>query len=247
MIYIITYTAHVNTQKQEPEKIMLASTETNPKAKSFNTVDGTPSEVRKELNHSQADRVIALTFTQENEQVVNAIASALTSLGSLIPELIADRQQEALRQVIRALVPAVPLPTHMLTEALMAAHARKAVLSSAEWLTAAQIAEHAGFSASNPSAQPNKWKKDGLIFAINHQNTDYFPAYGLDPATFRPIKALATVLEAFEGTKDAWGLAYWFSSVNSFLDGKRPQDLLRKAPVEVIAAAQDEIAGVAHG
>lgn len=129
-------------------------------------------------------------------------------------------------------------------EARMAAHARGAVLGEGGWLTAAQLAEYAGLSSSG---QPDKWKNDGLIFAIHHDNVDYFPGYGLDPTTFRPIKALARVLAVFQGEKDGWGLAYWFASANSFLGGRRPQDLLLTAPDELIAAAEDEMAGVAHG
>lgn len=226
---------------------MPASAETSPGAKSFDTLAGTPSEVCQDLTCSQANRVIALTFSHENEQLVDAIASALTSLATLMPNLIAAHQQEVLRQVMRALVPSVPLPVHMLTEARMAAHARKAVLTSAEWLTAAQIAKHAEFSVSYLRSQLNKWNKAGLIFAITHQNTDYFPAYGLDTTTFRPVKALAAVIEAFHGTKESWGLAYWFAAVNSFLGGIRPQDILRTAPDEVIAAAEDEVADAVLG
>lgn len=127
----------------------------------------------------------------------------------------------------------------------MTAHARNAVLNSGEWLTAEKIAEHTELGAATP--QPNRWKEDGLIFSIDYQNTDYFPAYGLDPDTLRPVKALADVLEVFQGSKSAWDLAYWFASVNSFLGGARPQDLLRTAPDEVMAAAADEMAGVGHG
>jgi hypothetical protein len=109
---------------------------------------------------------------------------------------------------------------HVLIEARMTAEARKAVLEKGDWLTAAQIAEVAGFSTSNPSAQPNKWKKEGLIFAVRHRGTDYFPGYALDPATgYRPIKTLAGVLKIFGERKDGWGLAYWFASVNSFPRG----------------------------
>ena len=226
---------------------MNESPETAVGAKRFSTLAGTPDEVRKKLGHSRAGHVVALTFFDENEQEASAIANAMDSLGLLLPELMVARRQEALRQIIGALVPSVPLPAQLLTEARMVAHARKAVLEGAEWVTAAQIAEHAGFSASNPSAQPNRWKKDGLIFAVNHQNVDYFPAYGLDPAIFRPLKALAPILKKLQGTKDAWGLAYWFASVNSFLGGKRPQDLLLKAPELVLAAAEDELIGTAHG
>ena len=69
----------------------------------------------------------------------------------------------------------------------MTAEARKAVLESGDWLTAAQVAGIAGFSASNPSAQPNKWKKDGQIFAVRDRGVDYFPGYALDPSTgYRP-------------------------------------------------------------
>lgn len=145
-------------------------------------------------------------------------------------------------------MPNVPLPQHMLIEARMAAEARKAVLESGEWLTAAQIAEMAGFSASNPSAQPNKWKKDGQIFAVRDHGVDYFPGYALDPSTdYRPAKGLARVLGVLRGQKDDWGLAFWFASVNSFLGGKRPLDLLISKPERGVAAAEDEVAGVLHG
>jgi len=40
------------------------------------------------------------------------------------------------------------------------------------------------------------------------------------------VRWTARVLSVFRGRKDEWGLAYWFASVNSFLGGKRPQDLL---------------------
>lgn len=66
--------------------------------------------------------------------------------------------------------------------------ARNAVLESGDWLTAAEVAQLAGLSTRNTSAQPNKWKKQGRIFAIHHGGIDYFPGYGLDcDAGFRPL------------------------------------------------------------
>lgn len=74
---------------------------------------------------------------------------------------------------------------------------------------------------------------------------DYFPRYALDPSLdYRPAKSLAAVLAVFRGLKSDWGVAYWFASVNSFLGGKRPQDLLLQQPDRVVAAAEDAIAGV---
>ncbi len=42
-------------------------------------------------------------------------------------------------------------------------------------------------------------------------------------------------------------MAYWFRSDNSFLGGKRPQDLLASGPDRVIEAAMDEVQEIAHG
>ena len=87
-----------------------------------------------------------------------------------------------------------------------------------------------------------------MIFAINHGGVDYFPGYGLDRnGSFRPLKALSKIIEVFGGHKDSWGMAYWFLSVNSFLGGKRPQDVLALEPDRVIEAAKDEVQGILHG
>ena len=61
------------------------------------------------------------------------------------------------------------------------------------------------------------------------------------------MKALARIIEVFAGRKDGWGMAYWFLSDNSFLGGRRPQDLLACAPEQVIEAARDEVREIAHG
>ncbi len=212
------------------------------------TLAGTPGEIGEQLRHSGAERAIALTFAHESERTVRAIADALGSLAPMVAGLIKRRQREALDKIVDALVPTVPMPAHMMVQARMTAHARSEVLASGDWLTAAQVAELAGFSTSNLSAQPNKWKKEGQIFAIRHQGLDYFPAYGLDAEVgYRPLKAMAPVLAVFGDGKDGWGLAYWFASANSFLGGKRPQDVLLKSPDRVLAAAADEMAEVAHG
>ena len=163
--------------------------------------------------------------------------------------MLQDRQDPAsLERLAEVLVPRTPPPARLLKEAAMLVRARKAVLDSGDWLTAADLAQLAGLSTRNASAQPNKWKKQGQIFAIHHGGVDYFPGYGLDRDTgFRPMKALARIIEVFAGRKDGWGMAYWFLSDNSFLGGRRPQDLLACAPEQVIEAARDEVREIAHG
>lgn len=213
------------------------------------TLVGTPKEIQARLGGSQADRVLVVSFEHINSTVFAALAENFTNVASSLFEVLLERQdRESLERLAEVLVPRSPPSPRLLKEASMLVQARKAVLESGDWMTAAHIAELAGLSTRNPSAQPNKWKKQGQIFAISHGGNDYFPGYGLDAdAGFRPLKSLAQVIQAFAGQKDGWGMAYWFRSENSFLGGKRPQDLLASAPDRVIAAAQDEIQDIAHG
>ncbi len=211
------------------------------------TLTGTPGDIGRELASSDAQEAIALTFAHADGRAAHAVAETLANLAPLVASVVARRQHEAYARIIDALVPAVPPPRHMLVEARMAAQARTAVLEAGDWLTAAQVAELAGFSTTNPSAQPSRWKKDGLIFAIRHQGNDYFPAWALDArAGYRPFKGLGAVLRAFGDARDGWGQAAWFAAVNSMLGGKRPQDVLASEPERVLAAAADEMAGIAH-
>ncbi|MER8767070.1 MULTISPECIES: hypothetical protein [unclassified Mesorhizobium] len=214
----------------------------------FGALTGTPKEVGDQLDRLTAEQVIALTFEHGSEPAVRALADTVVSIAPLVRTILMSRQREAINSIIEALVPQVPPPQYMLVEARMTAEARKAVLESGDWLTAPQIAKMAGFSTSNPSAQPHKWKKEGQIFAVRHRGVDYFPGYALDSAAgYRPIKTLAKVLSVLHEKKDDWGLAYWFASVNSFLGGKRPQDVLPAQPERVLAAAEDELVGALHG
>ncbi|OGA58570.1 MAG: hypothetical protein A2710_24010 [Burkholderiales bacterium RIFCSPHIGHO2_01_FULL_64_960] len=213
------------------------------------TLIGTPKEVQARLGRSHADRVLVLTFNQIKPTAFDALAENFTNVAASMFEVLLQRQdRESLERLAEVLVPRTPPSPRLLKEAAMLVQTRKAVLESGDWLTAAEVAQLAGLSPRNPSAQPNKWKKQGLIFAIPHNGVDYFPGYGLDrEAGFRPLKALSKVIEAFAGHKDGWGMAYWFRSDNSFLGGKRPQDLLAIAPERVIEAALDEVQEVAHG
>lgn len=47
--------------------------------------------------------------------------------------------------------------------------------------------------------------------------------------------------------KDKWGLLFWLESLNSYLGGQKPKDLLLTDVDKVIAAAKDEVNGMNHG
>jgi hypothetical protein len=208
---------------------------------------GTASEVSRRLNRSSARRALAVTFTDDDEQSA-VLEDVVRKVAEFLPHIVRQRQQESLERIVGALLPEIAIPDAALAQARMLVDAKATILRSGDFLPAGEIAKLAGYSDKNPSAQPNKWKKDGTIFAIRHKGVDYFPLYALDPdENYRPYKAVAKVLHVFGTAKTGWGIAFWFAGLNNFLDDRRPQDLLASDPDIVIAAAKDEVEGVQHG
>lgn len=214
----------------------------------ISTLAGDPDEVSRRLHQVDAEQVVAVAIARATPREAAAIAQTFASIADLVKTIVGKHHRESLEAIVEALVPKAPPTPNELKEATMLARARTAVIDSGDWMTAAEIAAVAGFSATNPSAQPNKWKREGTIFAIRHNGVDYFPSYGLDPDSgYRPRKAIASIIQTFGESKDSWGLSYWFMSANSYLGGKAPRDCLAKEPERVIAAAADEREGVLHG
>jgi len=204
--------------------------------------------VRSRLDKSKAEQVIVVPLAHAGVEQADLLAQTLATVVSFIGTALREQNEQTLKALVNAVVPKAPPTPTLIREAAMLARSRKAVLEGADWLTAAKLAELAGLSPTNPSTQPNKWKRQRQIFAIHHNGIDYFPGYGLEPETgWRPRKTLKSVLEVFGDDKDGWGLAYWFLSANSFLGGRRPQDVLAVDPEQVVAAAKDEVEGVVHG
>jgi hypothetical protein len=152
-----------------------------------------------------------------------------------------ERQDETLKRVVSVLSTDVTPSKAPCEQARMLVEAKTTILNSGDFLPATEVAKLAGFSSTNLSVQPNKWKRNGEIFAIQHGREDYLPLYGIDPGDHRPRKEMAEILKVFGDAKDRWGLAFWFAGLNSFLDDERPQDALATDPEPVIAAAKDEM------
>ena len=207
---------------------------------------GTAPEVIQLLNRTTAQHALAVTLTS-NEQM-HLFEQLIRRITEFLPQLVRQRQREAVEKVVNALLPEVSISEAALAQARMMVEAKTTILKSGDLVPAGEIAKLAGYSANNPSAQPNRWKREGAIFAIPYKGIDYYPLYALDPnENYRPYKQLAEVLRIFADTKDSWGLAFWFAGLNSFLDDKRPQDVLATHASRIIAAARDEVEGVQHG
>jgi hypothetical protein len=208
-------------------------------------LSGTGRDVIRQLNRSPERRTVAVTFADDEQGA--AAERVIHQVVEFLPQLIQERQEETLKKMVNVLLTDVTPSKAAREQARMLIEAKTAILNSGDFLPATEVAKLAGFSSTNLSVQPNKWKRHREIFAIQHGREDYLPLYGLDPADHRPRKEMAEILNIFGDAKDGWGLAFWFAGLNSFLDDERPQDVLATDPERVVAAAKDEMAELQHG
>lgn len=107
--------------------------------------------------------------------------------------------------MVGALLPKNVLSQAAVVQTRMMVDAKSKLLKSGDFLPAGEIAKLAGYSEKNPGAQPNRWKRDGAIFAIRHKGVDYFPLYALNPdEDYRPYNAVAEVLRVFADYETGW-------------------------------------------
>ena len=138
------------------------------------------------------------------------------------------------------------LESNALREARMLTKAKQAVLTSHSWLTIDDIARRTNSTVELTGALLRQWEREHQIFSIQHEGTDYFPSYIFEQ-DFQPHPPFASVLKVLAADKGSWTPAFWFISVSGLLGGMRPLDLIHSEPARVVAAAEDEVAGIIHG
>ncbi|ANC84185.1 TPA: hypothetical protein ACNV18_000081 [Pseudomonas putida] len=206
-----------------------------------------PSLVKKLDDGAQTFQIV-IAVNSTSKMSVQAYLHTLDMVNEQFLQRAHSVSSQTIQRLVEVMVPLEPVSSTKLHQAKMLMKAKTAVLMSGDWVTASEIASLAQLSASNPSSQPSKWKREKRIFAITHNGTDYFPMYGLDEMRgYRPLSQLKDVIMVLESAKDSWQMAYWFMSNNSWLASKRPQDLLRSDPGRVIEAAREEVSEISHG
>lgn len=192
-----------------------------------------PVESSKRLTQEEAQNL--------EENVANFVHASLDIMVSSRDSAVMQRMAE----MLTAKKPATPT---IIRQAVMQAAAKERILQSGQLLTATEVAKIAGLSEKNPSSQPNKWKRSGLIFAVHHLGVDYFPAYLLDPDnSYRPLADAKAIIETLSQKKGPWAMAFWFESSCGALGGETPKEMLSQDPQAVLAAAQKEAMGIIHG
>src|SRR5215469_10527306 len=90
-------------------------------------------------------------------QIAQETRTVLEQMAEVVPKLLETRRNEKFNAIVEALTPDIHLSPARLIEAEMRAAAITRVLSSGDLVTASDVARLAGYSANNPSSQPNRW------------------------------------------------------------------------------------------
>jgi len=123
---------------------------------------GSSTEVSERLRRAAVPRALAVTFADDNQQLV--FERVFRQLTAFLPQLIRQCQSDTLEKIVGALLPNIAISDAALAEARMMIDAKSTILRSGDFLPAGEIAKMAGYSPKNPSAQPNKWKRDGTLW-----------------------------------------------------------------------------------
>jgi hypothetical protein len=113
---------------------------------------------------------------------------------------------------------------------------RSAFVSRIRCLSAEEVAEEVGNEAANRSALASRWTAEKKIFSIRHANRTLYPKFQFRDGS--PIPSIAKILKIIPEHYTGWDKAFFFTMPNSYLDGKRPFEVLTKNPDRVIAAAE---------
>jgi hypothetical protein len=209
--------------------------------------EGAARELAPKLKNSDANTLMFISHSHDDKERTRTVFETLKRASELIDVLIDEKREHSWEALVEALTPEIPLSSNKIIEAKMFAQAMTGILESNDFVRAADIAEVGHFSKTNPSSQPNRWKKLGLIFAVPYKGADLYPLYALElKEGARPLPIMEKLLKVL-AEKNDWQKAFWFGSINSYLKNKMPKDLLTSKPQEVLRAAEIEAGGVQHG
>lgn len=168
--------------------------------------------------------------------VIGASRPVLDKIRSVAERMLEEASAEELLLSIMAKENVVRMiDEHRLVQLKRQSDARSWFRSTFRCLSSHEVAEVSGSEARNSAAKANRLKSEGRLFAMTGPKGDLFPLFQFDDEG-APRPVIADVLRSFRG-KSSWAVALWFVSVNGWLNGHRPVDLLDSDPELVVSAA----------
>lgn len=150
-----------------------------------------------------------------------------------------SKLQDMRGSVILELMKQLPLPVETpLSQAQLEVEARERLVREFGVLTSSEVSHLGGGSDRNPYARAQRWRREGRVFALDLRGKQKYPAFQFDLTRGEPRPAIGEVLKRTQSILDGWQTAMWFIAPNSWLDERRPVDLLDSEPRAIVDAAE---------
>lgn len=206
------------------------------------------SSIVAKLRRVMASAMHATTETDVDDMMVvlvdsknRAVRDTIRDIVEHVPAIVEARQSKLTDDAIDALVSVyMRTPPNAEVERLLYdSNAKARARFFEEWssFTSKDLADVAGHGSKNKSMTASRWKMKAKVFSIKHGGVEYFPAFQFEEG--QPIESVANVLALLGEKKSGWQLAFWFTSANGWLSGKRPVDVLKDGNAVISAAANE--------
>jgi hypothetical protein len=113
---------------------------------------------------------------------------------------------------------------------------RNEFFSEYESWTSAQVAKESTSTARNRSAIASRWLAENKIFSVRFEGKTWFPRFQFQDGN--PIPGVERVIKAFPQHATGWDLAFFFSTPNSYIRGRKPLELLKEDPERLESLAR---------
>lgn len=126
--------------------------------------------------------------------------------------------------------------------------AKAEILASGHFLTPDNLASRLNLDASALTVWLAQAEAQQRIFSVEYEGQIYYPSYAFSTCDQGAlIQGLLDVLTVLHSEKSDWDMAFWFRSPNTFLGGKRPEDILSQNLEDLLFAAHQEVCSFMPG
>lgn len=206
------------------------------------------SQFASKLRKAMANAVHAKAGSAIDDMMVvlvdtpnRAVRDTIRDIVEHVPAMVEARQGKLTDDAIDALVSVyMRTPPNADVERLLYdsnAKARARFLEEWPCFTAKELSAIAGHDSKNKSMTASRWKTKNKVFSVRHAGAEYFPAFQFEDG--QPVDTVGKVISILGEKKSGWQLAFWFTSPNGWLHGKRPADVLKEADLVARAAAHE--------
>lgn len=102
--------------------------------------------------------------------------------------------------------------------------------------TSAEVATQSTSTARNRAAIASRWQRENRIFGLRYQAQQYFPQFQFQDGM--PAPTVGEVIKAFPEHATGWDLAFFFTTPNANIGGRKPLELIKTNPDRVLSLAQ---------